>query len=633
MSGGVRWAVAIGAAAMALLAAADPAAARLRWSGCNDVEAECAALRVPLDRTGATPGAVRLRVARYSPPSRRPTLLYLSGGPGGAGVQEFSDVLFEVGGLSKRFELVSYDQRGTGGSGLLRCRELERDARLRSTAAGEDCAGRLGARRAFYTTRDSVEDIEAVRQDARRREADAVRHLLRHEAGARLRARPPGPRRADRARLGARARRPRRVRARALPGDGADAGRAVPRALPRRDRRPGRRPRPAGRQAARRAAARRRPTAPAAPARRGKLTALALSDLMFDSDYNPAIRAGIPVGGARGARPRRPRPAAAPDRPAAVLSPAPARARVLGRPLRDGVRGDAAAVAAGHAVRQRAQRDRDRRRRAGRRAFFPFSYEEAGRRDRPLPALGGGVRRRAVTGGAYPAVPALVLQGGEDLRTPPAGSARVAAALRAQRVVVPGSGTPSSAGTRRAAASGGCSRSCAGGRPPRPARGCRPRCPRPACRRPRCASWRRRRRPGRARADGGGARRHARRPDLLALAGARLAAVGRGAARRALPAARRTIVLDGLQVVPGVRVSGSCRGAGARACGSPGARAARGRVRVSPSGMVRGRLGGRSVRGRLRAGPPRPVASGARSVAKTARFRHRTALSSVRRPT
>src|SRR5215211_3152258 len=91
MSGGARWATTIGAAALAMLgAAAAPAAARLRWSACGDVEAECAWVRVPLDRSGAVPGSVRLRMARYTPPSRRPTLLYLSGGPGGAGVREFS---------------------------------------------------------------------------------------------------------------------------------------------------------------------------------------------------------------------------------------------------------------------------------------------------------------------------------------------------------------------------------------------------------------------------------------------------------------------------------------------------------------------------------------------------------------
>ena len=96
---------------------------------------------------------------------------------------------------------------------------------------------------------------------------------------------------------------------------------------------------------------------------------------------------------------------------------------------------------------------------------------------------------------------------------------------------------------------------------------------------------------------------------------------------------RRSIELDGLQVVPGVRVSGTLPRRGSARLRISGAHAARGRVRVSPTGVVRGRLGGKKVRGRLHAGPPRPVASGARSVAKTARFRHRTALSSVRRPT
>jgi hypothetical protein len=95
---------------------------------------------------------------------------------------------------------------------------------------------------------------------------------------------------------------------------------------------------------------------------------------------------------------------------------------------------------------------------------------------------------------------------------------------------------------------------------------------------------------------------------------------------------RRAFVLSGLQVVPGVRVSGRLPRRGSARLRISGAHAARGRLRISPTGAVRGRLGGHRVRGRLRAGPPRPLASGARSVAKTARFRHRRALSSVRRP-
>ena len=166
MSGGARWAATIGAAALALLVVCSPAVARLRWSACRDVEAECARLRVPLDRSGAVRGSVPLRVARFGGPARgRPTLLYLSGGPGGAGVREFDSVLFELASLERRYRLVSYDQRGTGYSGVLRCPELERDPRLRSPAAGAACANRLGARRAFYGTRDSVEDIEALRRE------------------------------------------------------------------------------------------------------------------------------------------------------------------------------------------------------------------------------------------------------------------------------------------------------------------------------------------------------------------------------------------------------------------------------------------------------------------------------------
>ncbi len=60
--------------------------------------------------------------------------------------------------------MIGFDQRGTGASGLLRCRALERDERLRSTVAAERCARQLGARRAFYTTPDSVADMEAIRK-------------------------------------------------------------------------------------------------------------------------------------------------------------------------------------------------------------------------------------------------------------------------------------------------------------------------------------------------------------------------------------------------------------------------------------------------------------------------------------
>ena len=126
----------------------------------------CGTVSVPLDRAGRVAGSVPLHVERV--PSGRRTdraLMILGGGPGESitdNTQGFAGA-FDFA-LDER-DLVVFDSRGTGRSGLLRCPRLERI----TTAAGEpeaaeECARRLGPRRAFYTTRDSVADIEAVRE-------------------------------------------------------------------------------------------------------------------------------------------------------------------------------------------------------------------------------------------------------------------------------------------------------------------------------------------------------------------------------------------------------------------------------------------------------------------------------------
>jgi hypothetical protein len=72
-------------------------------------------------------------------------------------------------------------------------------------------------------------------------------------------------------------------------------------------------------------------------------------------------------------------------------------------------------------------------------------------------------------------------------------------------------------------------------------------------------------------------------------------------------------------VVRGVRVSGVLPPRGSARLRLSGSAAAAGRLRVSPRGAVRGKLGEKRVRGRLRAGPPRPVAGGARAVTSVSR--------------
>jgi pimeloyl-ACP methyl ester carboxylesterase len=149
-------------AALAVLPSASHAA--LQWRACVDFNnVRCATLDVPLDRTGAVPGTVPLRIARVGKNSGK-TLMYLSGGPGGAGVSEMLSVLPGVAGLENDYRLIGYDQRGTGRSGLLRCPRLEKDVHLRDTGAAEECANRIGPARRFYTTPDSVQDMEAIRQ-------------------------------------------------------------------------------------------------------------------------------------------------------------------------------------------------------------------------------------------------------------------------------------------------------------------------------------------------------------------------------------------------------------------------------------------------------------------------------------
>lgn len=120
---------------------------------------QCGTVTVPLDRSGAVKGSVNLAVRRI-PALQGPaqgTLVFVAGGPGESAVAAFPG----VGGAFRRalpnFDIVTFDQRGTGRSGLLRCRARTENGLLK-------CARRLGAKRSLYRTTDSVDDLEAVRQ-------------------------------------------------------------------------------------------------------------------------------------------------------------------------------------------------------------------------------------------------------------------------------------------------------------------------------------------------------------------------------------------------------------------------------------------------------------------------------------
>lgn len=129
-------------------------------------DAQAARVRVPVDRANPSAGQFSLYVERYRATSRaRRTLLYVAGGPGSAGTAEARQLVGALGpSLRRRYDVVAYDPRGTGRSGVLRCPQLQRDRTLRSTARAADCARRLGARRSSTTVAVQAEDVEAIRR-------------------------------------------------------------------------------------------------------------------------------------------------------------------------------------------------------------------------------------------------------------------------------------------------------------------------------------------------------------------------------------------------------------------------------------------------------------------------------------
>jgi pimeloyl-ACP methyl ester carboxylesterase len=133
---------------------------------------DCAIVRVPLDRTGRVPGtvplhALRVRALRAPPPGTpRSAVIGLAGGPGQSAIPLLDSFYSTISSALTTRDLIVFDQRGTGVSGLLRCRSLERRPIGDRIKAIQRCSADLGAARAFYTTRDSADDVEAVREAA-----------------------------------------------------------------------------------------------------------------------------------------------------------------------------------------------------------------------------------------------------------------------------------------------------------------------------------------------------------------------------------------------------------------------------------------------------------------------------------
>ena len=136
------------------------------------VPAECGELEVPENPQSPQGRQIRLHVARAPAISRRPeadALFVLAGGPGQAATAFYASVAGAFGRIQRERDIVLIDQRGTGGSNELACKEDE--ARLYEATGPEvaelarRCLIALSARAdpAFYTTSLAVADLERVR--------------------------------------------------------------------------------------------------------------------------------------------------------------------------------------------------------------------------------------------------------------------------------------------------------------------------------------------------------------------------------------------------------------------------------------------------------------------------------------
>jgi pimeloyl-ACP methyl ester carboxylesterase len=144
------------------------AQAQIPWAPCEQGnEIACAHLTVPLDPSGAVPGTVTLALRRHraSVGEPRTAIIALAGGPGQPALP-FTEAFDQLlGPIAATRDLIVFDQRGIGLSQPLSCHALERPDQFPSFGKLiETCAGQLGSGRSFYTTADTVADIEAIRQ-------------------------------------------------------------------------------------------------------------------------------------------------------------------------------------------------------------------------------------------------------------------------------------------------------------------------------------------------------------------------------------------------------------------------------------------------------------------------------------
>ncbi|MGN6170540.1 MAG: alpha/beta hydrolase [Solirubrobacteraceae bacterium] len=128
----------------------------------------CAWLRVPLDHAGVDSGTLRLAVGiQQRHRQRHGVLLLLTGGPGQPGVSLIPHVVSRLGSALAGYRLVMLDQRGTGATALscpaLQAAAGSSDLTVVPPADVAGCARKIGRKRRYFATAETVADIDDLR--------------------------------------------------------------------------------------------------------------------------------------------------------------------------------------------------------------------------------------------------------------------------------------------------------------------------------------------------------------------------------------------------------------------------------------------------------------------------------------
>jgi pimeloyl-ACP methyl ester carboxylesterase len=143
------------------------AQAQIGWGVCaesNDIA--CGHLAVPLDPQDPSQGTIALALRRHRAPvgEARDAVIALAGGPGQSAIPFLGQFDQLLGPIVDTRDLIAFDQRGTGFSGPLSCAAFEHVRDDSSPYSVSLCGSEIGRTRGFYTTAQTVADIEDIRR-------------------------------------------------------------------------------------------------------------------------------------------------------------------------------------------------------------------------------------------------------------------------------------------------------------------------------------------------------------------------------------------------------------------------------------------------------------------------------------